>query len=41
MMSKRANEALKINTQHVSLRQNAEEKVRGKGSKVVRVDENG
>ena len=33
MMSKEANERLKRDTQHVPLRQNAEEKVREKGLK--------
>ena len=41
MMTKRVNESLKINTPHVSLSQNVEEKVRGKGLKTVWVDENG
>ena len=35
MMSKEANERLKRDTQHVPLRQNAEEKIREKGLKVV------
>ena len=35
MMSKEANERLKRDTQHVPPRQNAEEKVRGKGLKAV------
>ncbi len=35
MMSKEANERLKRDTQHVSLRQNTEEKVRGMGIKAV------
>jgi hypothetical protein len=33
MMSNEANERLKRDTQHVPLRQNAEEKVQGKGLK--------
>ena len=40
MMSKEANERLKRDTQHVPLRQNVEEKVRGKGLKAVWDDEN-
>ena len=35
MMSKETNERLKRDTQHVPLRQNAEEKIREKGLKVV------
>jgi hypothetical protein len=35
MMSKEDNERLKRYTQHVSLRQNTEEKIREKGLKVV------
>ena len=35
MMRKEANERLKRDTQHVPLRQNAEEKVRGMGLKTV------
>ena len=35
MMSKEANERLKRDTQHVPLRQNTEEKVRGMGLKAV------
>ncbi len=35
MMSKEANERLKRDTQHVSLRQNTEEKVREKGLNTV------
>ena len=40
MLSRKANEALQINTQHVTLRQNAEEKGRGKGLETVWDDEN-
>ncbi len=40
MMSNEANERLKRDTQHVPLRQNAEEKVRGKGLKAVWDDAN-
>ena len=40
MMSKETNERLKRDTQHVPLRQNAEEKVRGKGLKAVWDDGN-
>ena len=40
MMSNEANERLKRDTQHVPLRQNAEEKVRGMGLKVVWDDVN-
>jgi hypothetical protein len=35
MMSRKANEALEINTQHLPLRQNAEAKGRGKGIEAV------
>ena len=40
MMSKEANERLKRDTQHVPIRQSAEEKVRGMGLKVVWDDAN-
>jgi hypothetical protein len=40
MMSNEANERLKRDTQHVPLRQNTEEKVRGKGLKMVWDDTN-
>ena len=40
MMSNEVNERLKRDTQHVPLRQNTEEKVRGKGLKVVWDDTN-
>jgi hypothetical protein len=40
MMSNEVNERLKRDTQHVSLRQNTEEKVRGKGLKAVWDDAN-
>ena len=40
MMSNEANERLKRDTQHVPLRQTAEEKVRGKGLKAVWDDAN-
>ena len=40
MMSTKTNERIKINTQHVSLRQNVEEKVRGKDLEVVWDDVN-
>ena len=39
-MSNEVNERLKIDTQHVPLRQNTEEKVRGKGLKAVWDDAN-
>jgi hypothetical protein len=35
MMSRKADRDLKINTHHVPLRKNVEEKERGKGIKVV------
>ena len=41
MMREKTNETLKINTQHVSLRQIVETKVRGKGLEEVWNDENG
>ncbi len=40
MMSNEVNERLKIDTQHVPLRQNTEEKVRGKGLTAVWDDTN-
>ena len=40
MMSKKANERLKRDTHHVSLRQNTEEKVRGMGLITVKDDAN-
>ncbi len=40
MMSNETNERLKIDTQHVPLSQNSEEKVRGTGIKVVWDDVN-
>ena len=40
MMSNEANERLKIDTQHVPLSQNTEEKVQGKGLKAVWDDAN-
>jgi hypothetical protein len=40
MMSNGANERIKIYTQHVSLRQNTEEEVRGKEIEVVWDDVN-
>ena len=40
MMSNGVNERLKIHTQHVSLRQNAEEEVRGKDLEAVWDDAN-
>jgi hypothetical protein len=41
MLSRKANEDAKMNTQHVPLRQNVEKKGRGKGLKTVWSDENG
>ena len=40
MMSKEANERLKRDTQHVPLRQNVEEKVRGMGLKEIQDNTN-
>ena len=40
MMSTKANDSLKINTHHVPLRQNTEEKIRGKELEVVWDDVN-
>ncbi len=40
MMSNEANERLKRDTHHVPLRQNVEDKVRGKGLKAVLDDAN-